>query len=53
MLKPAFLLVIAISAAFSLASLLLHYEALRGVSYLLPRIGLQPRQKIFSPLVVR
>jgi hypothetical protein len=44
--RHAFLLVSFISVTFSLANLLLHYEALRGLSFLLRRIGLRARQKM-------
>lgn len=43
--KP-FLVVFAISFIFSIAGILLHYEAMRSLSFLLPRIRLQPRQKM-------
>lgn len=38
--------VIAIIGIFSLACLLVHYEALRGIWYLLPLVSVRPRQKI-------
>lgn len=39
------LLVAVVIAFFSLASILLHYEALRALSYVLPRLSVKPRQK--------
>lgn len=38
-------LVVVVIAIFSLASILLHYEALRTLSYVLPRLSVRPRQK--------
>lgn len=42
---PEVMVVIGAIAAFSLVSILLHYEALRGLSYVLPRLAVRPRQK--------
>ncbi len=38
------------SAALALAALLVHYEALRGISCLLPRLAIPPRLKIVVAL---
>ena len=40
-----FLLVLAVIVVFALASIVLHYEALRALSYVLPRLSVRPRQK--------
>lgn len=40
-----FLLVVAVIVVFALASIVLHYEALRALSYVLPRLSVRPRQK--------
>ena len=38
--------VIIASTGLALGSILFHYEALRGISYVLPALAIRPRQKI-------
>ena len=46
MISSSFLFVFALSFVFSLIGILLHYEALRGISFVLPLVALQPRRKM-------